>query len=77
MTKEINLKWITKVDQRGESETIDIQFSDGNVFPEDMIIAIGALVSKVSEQTGVDKANILKEVKGLLVNNKHIVRGTE
>jgi len=74
MKKAIVLEWVTKVDQRGESETINIDFANPNIYAEDMIIAIGALVSKLSEQTGVDKANILKEVKKLLVNNKHIVR---
>jgi len=57
------------------SQTVDIDFSNPNIFAEDMIIAIGALVTKLSDQTGVDKANILKEVKRLLVNNKHIKRG--
>ena len=75
MDKQITLKWVTTLDQQGKSETVDIAFLNDNVYAEDMIVAIGALVSKLSEQTGTDKTLVLKEVKSLLINNKSTIKG--
>ena len=72
MLKGINLHFLQS---KEGTQTVDVSFSEGNVFAEDIIIAVGALVTKLSAQTGVDKANILKEVKRLLINNKSIKRG--
>ncbi len=70
MLKGINLHFLKS--EKG-TQTIDIQFSNDNIYSEDMIIAIGALVSKLAEQTGTPKDKIIKEVKSLLINNKHAV----